>query len=96
MDYDVKHDEQKHSFYVIAEGQECFLRYSQTDEHCLNFSYIYVPPALRGKHIADAIVKAGVEYAIKNNMKIIPSCSFVLRSMQHKKEWREIICEDEF
>jgi len=57
----------------------------------LNLIHTYVPNALRGKGIASKIVKVALTYAEENNLKIIPSCSYVAAYIQRHKEYEELL-----
>ena len=88
----VKHDKEKQKFYVVAEGKESHLEYNKT-ENVLNFYHTYVPDELRGRGIAAEIVKTGLSFAKENDLKIIPSCSYVAAYIQGHKEYSELIAE---
>ena len=43
----------------------------------VNFAHTYVPPELRGRGIADEVVRYALEDAERRGLKVIPSCWFV-------------------
>ncbi len=73
---EVTHDHQEKRFFVRVDGKEAFLSYRKQGD-VLDFHYTFVPPELRGKNLAEEVVKAGFEYARANNLKVIPSCPYV-------------------
>ena len=77
MDLDVKHDEQAGKYYALVDGLESVLKYSPAGERTLNFWSTYVPPELRGRGIADEIVRVALDDALEQGYKVIPSCWFV-------------------
>ncbi len=73
----ILHDTTVHKFYMEFPEGEAVLSYEIVDEKTLNFYSTYVPPALRGKNIAQLLVKAGFEYAKAHHYQVIPGCSYV-------------------
>lgn len=73
---EIKHDIDNQKFSVIIDGLESHLEYIKNNQ-VLNVTHTYVPSLLRGKGIAAKLVEAIIEYAKKNDYKIIPSCSYV-------------------
>jgi predicted GNAT family acetyltransferase len=88
----VKHDIENQKFYLVVEGQESHLEYNKTG-NVLNFYHTYVPDELRGRGIAAEIVKAGLSFAKKNDLKIVPTCSYVASYIQRHKEYNDLISE---
>ena len=77
MDLDVRHDEQAGKYYALIDGHEAVCEYGQAGEGTLNFWHTYVPPQLRGKGIADELVRAALDDVMEKGLKVIPSCWFV-------------------
>jgi len=91
MNIDVKHDLIDQKFYTIIEGKEAYLRYLTYDKAVMNMIKTYVPPELRGRRIADAVVLKAMEYARDNNLKIIPTCSFIQTFLIRHNEFKELV-----
>jgi len=89
---EILHDIQKQKFYVVVDGLESHLEYVKM-ENVLNLIHTYVPDALRGKGIAGEVVKAALTYAEENELKIIPSCSYVVAYIQRHKEYENLVAE---
>jgi len=89
---EILHDIQKQKFYVVVDGLESHLEYVKM-ENVLNLIHTYVPDALRGKGIAGEVVKAALTYAEENELKIIPSCSYVSAYIQRHKEYEDLVAE---
>ncbi len=80
----VIHDTDKNQF-TIDIGEYCaYLAYSNVGGDIIDIYTTYVPEALRGQNIASELVGAAIDYAKQNNLKIIPTCSYVERYMQRK------------
>ena len=87
---EVIHDIAKQKFYAVIDDLESHLEYVKVN-NVLNLIHTYVPNALRGKGIASKIVKVALTYAEENNLKIIPSCSYVAAYIQRHKEYEELL-----
>lgn len=50
-----------------------------------------VSDELRGQQVGYKLVKTGVEYARKNNLKIVPLCPFAKSIFDKKPEFRDVL-----
>jgi predicted GNAT family acetyltransferase len=75
--YKVTHNEQSGSFEVFVEGHRAHLDYRRVDDSTLDFCHTFVPGELRGKGLAAVVTAAALEYARDNDLRVIPSCSYV-------------------
>ena len=89
---EVTHDIDKQKFYMVVDGLESHLEYARMSS-VLNLNHTYVPNELRGKGIAGKIVKAALTYAEENNLKIIPSCSYVADYVKRHKEYQPLLAD---
>ena len=94
MDYKITHDKKNHKFTTTIDGSECYLSYSYEEDDVLDFYFTFVPGELRGKGVAAELVEAGLKYAIENNLRIIPRCSYVNLYVQRHGEYKKIIESD--
>ena len=76
MNLEVKHDEAAGKYYALIDGQESVCEYGRRDG-VLNFWHTYVPPELRGKGIAEELVRQALEDVLARGLKVVPSCWFV-------------------
>lgn len=74
---EVQHDEAKRKYFALVDGQESVCTYFPAGEKVLDFAHTYVPPALRGRGIAEQLVHGAVEDARRRGFKIVPSCWYV-------------------
>jgi predicted GNAT family acetyltransferase len=79
---------EKNSFYKKVEGLKCELDYFIYDNNTIEFYHTYVPEPLRGRGLAMEIIQEGLDYAVANNYRIIPSCSAVRKFMDRHPEYR--------
>lgn len=88
---EIQHDLTNQRFFTIVEGKEAYLQYLIVDKNVLNYYKTYVPNELRGKGIAGKIVEAAMNYARENNLKIIPTCSYVDTFIERHKNFEDLI-----
>jgi hypothetical protein len=88
MDLDVKHDEKAGKYYAVVDGSEAVCEYSPAGAGRLNFSHTYVPPELRGKGIADELVRHALDDVLARGLKVIPSCWFVRVYIDRHEEYK--------
>jgi uncharacterized protein len=77
MEIKIKHDQEDYRFFAEVDGEEAEMTYSFTEDEEMDLDYTYVPEGARGQGIADQLVKAGLEFARKNEYKVIASCPVV-------------------
>ena len=76
MDIEVKLDKENERFVAEVEGNKAYLSYNVFDDK-IDLSYAFTPPELRGNGIAKIVVEYAFNYAKENNLKVIPTCSYV-------------------
>lgn len=86
---EVIHNKNKSRFVIRIDGEESFVEYSLYDK-VMNLYHTYTPPRLRGKGLAEKVVRAAIEYAKENNLKVIPSCSYVALFLKRHPEYSEL------
>jgi uncharacterized protein len=70
-----------HRFEITIADQTAFLVYERTP-HAFEFVHTEVPPDLRGQHVGDALVEAGLAAARNEHLRIIATCPFVRAYLQ--------------
>ncbi|OGW86403.1 MAG: hypothetical protein A3A81_02275 [Omnitrophica bacterium RIFCSPLOWO2_01_FULL_45_10b] len=85
----IQHDTKAQEFFIETQEGKALLHYER-EGNVLNFNHTFVPPALRGRRMAEQIVSAGFDYAKQNNLKVIPSCPYVLRLVMKNEDWKKL------
>ncbi|PNS07766.1 GNAT family N-acetyltransferase [Solilutibacter silvestris] len=62
-------------FVTSVDGHEGYVEYSRHGD-VLSIDHTIVPPAIGGRGIAGDLVKAAVEYAGAEGLKVHPACSY--------------------
>lgn len=92
MAFIIQHDKHAHKFIMIVEDKISLLSYSISDDgRTVDYQHTFVPPELRGRHIAQAIVRFALEFAKNNNYRVVPSCPFVKKFIQDHPEYNDLI-----
>ncbi len=68
-------------FKVETEHGDAFLQYL-LEHNQINFYRTFVPENARGQGIAEALVKAGLEWAKDNDFEIEASCWYVAKFLK--------------
>ena len=82
---EIRHDEAGGRFYIPLEGGlEATLRYRRTGA-ALDFYQTDVPLESRERGLAEQLVETAFRYAQTNNLKVIPTCSYVSEKFLKKR-----------
>ena len=76
MEEKVIHEKENERFVIYAEGNEVYVEYKMRN-NTIDLNHTYTHPALRGKGLAAHVVRAALEFAKENKLKVIPTCSYV-------------------
>ena len=82
----VSHNVADHRFEATVEGRLCVADYDQRDGE-ITFTHTFVPPELRGRGIAERLVRTALEYAQSEQLRVIPACSYVAIFIQRHREF---------
>lgn len=89
----MKYVEEANRFVVFDDsGQEIGeMTWSNAGETMIIIDHTYVDDAHRGRGIAEKLVALGVDYARKNNKKVMPLCPFAKKEFDQKKEYQDVL-----
>ena len=90
MELEVKHDTTNKRFFLLTEGYAIQLDYS-LDEDVITFYHTYTPPPIRSRGFAKKVVRYALDYARENNLKVIPTCSFVHSFISNNEQYRDLL-----
>lgn len=91
MEFEVQHDEQARKYSAWVDGRESVVTYRPVGERTLDFQHTYVPPELRGKGIADELVRQALDDVMKRGYRVIPSCWFVRVYIDRHAQYQEAL-----
>ena len=82
----------KGAFFMEESGKRLAeMTYTQAGTHRIIIDHTEVDDALRGTGAGKSLVLAAVEWARKNNTKIIPLCPFARSVFQKNPEIRDVL-----
>lgn len=88
MSIDVQHDPNEKKYYAIIDGHEGHVAYTESDGK-RNFHHTYVAPELRGKGVAEAVVRHALDDTRKEGHGYVATCPFVKKFIERHPEYRE-------
>jgi predicted GNAT family acetyltransferase len=77
----IQHQAEQQRFVLQLEGAEAVLDYSLSG-NCINFHHTFVPPAFRGKGLAEKLVRHGLAWAKSQQYQLSASCWYVQKFLR--------------
>jgi uncharacterized protein len=87
MTFKITNNVLKHRFETEVGPQTAFMNY-RLEADVIAFTHTQVPESLNGRGIGTALIKAGLEYAAKNGLRVIPLCPFVAAFIQSHPQYQ--------
>jgi uncharacterized protein len=72
----VTHNEAKGQFEITLGNEKALLQYHRTD-HSITLVHTEVPQASRGRGLGNQLIRAALDFAQFNRLKVVPVCPFV-------------------
>lgn len=92
MEIEHINNEAKGFFKAVEDGKEAGrMTYSWAGEHKFIIDHTEVDPAFNGRGVGKKMVLAAVEYARKNDLKIIPLCPFAKSVFDKTEAIRDVL-----
>ena len=89
----VRHNAAANRYEAEVEGHLAVAEYVR-DRGRVIFTHTFVPPELRGRGIAEKIVRTALDETGRAGFKIVPQCSFVARFIERHPEYQHLIKPD--
>ncbi len=93
-DMPVTHNRHEHRFELKVGGKLSRIDYEQRNDETLALTHTEVDPSLAGQGIGSRLVKGVLEYADRNNLKIVPLCPFIADYIDRHPEWSRVVSTD--
>jgi predicted GNAT family acetyltransferase len=77
-----EHQPEQHRFVAQVDGREAVLEYRLLPDNGIDFTHTFVPEPLRGKGIAEKLVRNGLAWAREQSYEIQASCWYVRRFLR--------------
>ena len=79
-------------FYIEINGnEEAMMTFFLTDDNKMTIDHTEVNTGNEGKGFGKKLLFKAIEYARKNNLKIIPVCSFVKSVIEKTPEFKDVV-----
>ena len=89
-DIAIRHDAQQQRFDTEADGHAAHLEYRRHGD-VLTITHTRVPEAIGGRGIAAHLVRAALEHARAEGLKVAPACSYAAVFMQRHGEYADLL-----
>lgn len=86
----VQHNAAAHRYEAAVDGHRSVCDYELVDGKMV-FTHTFVPPELRGRGIAEKLVRTALADARKAGRKVVPACSYVAVFIQRNKEFADML-----
>lgn len=90
MDIKVQHNDKEQRFEAHLDGRSAYLTYT-FHGNSVYYDHTFVPQEFRGKGVAAALVREGLEEARRQRWKIVPACSYVATFIERHPEFADVI-----
>ncbi len=86
----VQHNGAESRFEFTLDGHHSVVEY-QLDGEKVVFTHTFVPPALRGRGIAEKLVRAALGWARDEKKRVVPACSYVAVFIERHPEFQGLL-----
>lgn len=85
----VRHNTPEHRFEVEVGGVLSVAEYERRGTEMI-MTHTFVPPQLRGQGIAEKLVRAALEHARNERLRVVPACSYVAAFIKRHPEFHPL------
>jgi uncharacterized protein len=88
-DYSIAHDPAGHRFSTVVDGVHAHLEYLLRGG-VMTITHTLVPESIGGRGIAGALVKAAMDHARTEGLKVNPACSYSAVWMERHPDYHAL------
>ena len=88
----IRHDEAASRFVAEIDGHLAHADY-QLDGMRITFTHTFVPPELRGRGLAEHLVRAALAHARLHKLRVVRACSYVAAFIERHREFQDLIAQ---
>lgn len=89
-DIEVRHNTAESRFEATVNGQLSVADYQIRGGEMV-MTHTFVPPELRGRGIAEKLVRAALEHARAEHLRVVPACSYVDIFIRRHAEFQPLV-----
>jgi predicted GNAT family acetyltransferase len=82
---EVIHEPVSRRFVISTDGLESVLEYQWNGRDAVNFTHTFVPQELRGRGIAERLVRTGLAWGRAQGLQMQASCWYVRRFLERAR-----------
>lgn len=86
----VRHNMAANRFEAEVEGRLAVAEY-ELGAGTMTLTHTLVPPELRGRGLAEKLVRAALEHARANGWRVVPACSYVAAFLRRHAEYQALV-----
>jgi predicted GNAT family acetyltransferase len=86
----VQHNTAASRYEAVVDGYLSVCEY-EIDGARITFTHTVVPPELRGRGIAEQLVRAALADARAAGRKVVPACSYVAKFIERHQEFADLL-----
>ena len=87
----VSHEPENSRFVVALADGLAVLEYARVDAATLDYHHTFVPPPLRGQGIASRLAEHALQYALDEDLAVVPSCPFVAAYIRRNPRFEKLV-----
>ena len=92
----VQHNVAEHRFEAVVDGFLSVAEYEwigagQGPGATVAFTHTLVPPELRGRGIAEKLVRSALAWAGEERLRVVPACSYVGAFIRRHQEFQPLV-----
>lgn len=86
----VTHQAAAHRYETVVDGHLSVCEYELAEGRMI-FTHTVVPPELRGRGIAEKLVRAALADARAAGRRVVPQCSYVAKFIERNPEYQDLV-----
>lgn len=86
----VTHNAAASRYEAMVDGHLSVCEYERAEGRMV-FTHTVVPPELRGRGIAEKLVRAALADARSAGRKVVPTCSYVAKFIERNREFKDLL-----
>jgi len=87
---EARHNPGEQRFEVEVDGHLSVADYERHGK-VIHFTHTFVPVELRGRGVAEKLVRAALNYAREEKLRVVPACSYVARFIDRHSEFQPLV-----
>jgi predicted GNAT family acetyltransferase len=86
----MRHNPAEYRFETMVDGHLAVADYTLEGERLI-LTHTFVPPQLRGRGIAEKLVRPALAWARTEKRRVVPACSYVATFIARNPEFQDLI-----